>query len=147
MFIITAILTIANTLINAVLTALSTRPAGALLTTPTIELWNATTGTLTPNSTYGQFTKTTFSGYAAVALTLTGPVTINPTTQGMIANASFVATSASPFVPDTILGYMLTDGVSALYAFERFANPVPIPAPGAFIDLSFVFPLTNTNAG
>jgi hypothetical protein len=142
-FLTTQLLTIMSTLIDGLLLALSTRPAGALLTTPTIELWTASSGGINPNSTYGQFTTATFSGYVKAALTLTGPVTVGGNVQAMIANATFIATTGGPFVPNNILGYILSDGVSVLYAAEQFTNVVPIAGPGSFLDFNFVFPIGN----
>jgi hypothetical protein len=141
MFIATATFTAVQALITALLEALGTRPAAALLTTPSIELFTAWSGRLNPQSTYSQATVATFSGYAITAITLSGPVEFADSIWGMIGTVNFIATTGSPFVPDTILGYMLTNGTGTLYGGEFFQNPVPIAAPTDFLTLNFAFPL------
>lgn len=143
MFLQTLVFQITKALADALLACLGARPAGALLTTPTIELWSSQSGTIGPSMIYSQFTKCTFSGYAGAAITLVGPVNLDIKTQGLIGNVNFIATTASPFVPDTVAGYMLSDGVSTVYGAEQFQTPVGIGSVGAFLDLSFAFPGTT----
>jgi len=139
-FLRTLLLSITQALANALLECYTSRPAGALLTTPTIELWSANSAPIGQAMVYSQFTPATFSGYAMQAITLSAPVTLDPRTQGLIGNVSFIATTASPFVPDTILGYMLTSGSGVLYGAEQFASPVPIAGAGNFLNLEFALP-------
>ena len=128
-------------LIAAMMAALSTRPAAALLTTPTIELYSARILTPNQNMDYANFTKCIFSGYAPDTVSLTGPVNLATNFLGLLADAVFIATSASPFVPDTAMGYMLSDGASNVYLAEDFITPVGFAGPGAFLNLDFVAPL------
>lgn len=133
-------------LLTALLAALTTRPAAALLATPTIELYSSRI--LAPNAQmdYANFTKCVFSGYAGDSVTLSGPVQLATNFLGMLADAVFIATSASPFVPDTAVGYMLTDGAATVYLAEDFATPVGFAAPGAFLNLDFVAPVGLANS-
>lgn len=143
MFKTTALLAITRALLDALLGSLGTRPAAALLTTPKIELYTARTAQPSINSAYADFTFANFSGYANAALVLSGPVNPGPNSAALIANANFIATTASPFVPNTILGYAVTDGASVLYAAEEFTSPVPIASAGDFLDLNFLFILNS----
>jgi hypothetical protein len=129
-------------LVNALLTTLSTDPAAALLVTPKIFLF--TEGTQPgPESEVTDFTEADFSGYALQSVTLSGAVNIGDAEQARLATVTFVATTASPFVPNTILGYLLTDGVLAYYGGELFAEPVPIAQAGDFLKLDLVLSMPN----
>lgn len=138
---ITAVFVWAAALLGNLLKALATRPAGALLTTPTVVLYTAGP-TPNVNSVIGDFTLATFSGYAGQVATLAGPVTVGLTTEAMVSSVLFIATAASPFVANTILGYLITDGAGAYYGGEQFATPVPIAAAGQYLALELVMPLT-----
>jgi hypothetical protein len=129
----------AKALIDAMLTALSARPAAALLTTPKLILIKAG-GPITPTSAVADFTEANFSGYAQSAQTLAGPVTTASGGQGMLGSGTFVATTASPFVDNNVVGYLVTDGASAFYGGELFDAPQPIAAPGDFVGVNLVMP-------
>ena len=133
-------------LITAFLTALSTRPAAALIPTPTLELYSAHTNAPSPSMIYTDFTPCVFSGYAPDVVTLSGAVNLGPQTLGALANGNFIATAASPFIPDTAIGYMLSDGATTVYLAEDFASPVPFAAPGDFLDFAFASALGMLNA-
>jgi hypothetical protein len=142
-FRVTAVFIWIKALLDALLTALTARPAAALLTTPTVVLYTA--GPLpTMNQAFGNYTLATFSGYAAQAVTLSGVVNISLGTQALLGTALFVSTAASPFVPNTILGYLLTDGVTALYGGEQFQTPVNIASAGDFVHLDLVLPISSS---
>lgn len=139
MFITTALLVWGRALVNAMLAALSARPAAALLATPTVRLFVGDTAP-SPDSVFADFTEPTFHGYAPVTLTLAGPVQLGTQATGMIAAANFIATSGGT-IDDTVTGYWLTDGVSAVYGAERFADAVEFGAVGDFLDLSVALPV------
>jgi hypothetical protein len=139
MIVATVLFTWSMSLIDALLSALGTRPAAALLTTPSIELFTGAT-VPSPTSTYGSFTRPTFHGYAITAVTLVGPVNIGTDAQAMIGTVTFVATAGGT-IADTITGYLLTDGVGAYYGAERIQAPIPIANPGDFVTINLVLPL------
>lgn len=141
MWVRTMLLAITQVLATELLAALGTRPAGALMTTPSIELYTASSAPIGPGMSYGQFTVATFSGYAITALPTLTSVLLDARTMGLIGNVTFTATVASPFVGDTIIGYMLTNGTGTLYGAEQFSTPVGIGMPGNFLSLDFAFPM------
>jgi hypothetical protein len=140
MFWTTKVLQWTYAIVDALLGTLSTRPAAALLTTPKVDLYSAGPG-LGPNMAYGAFTKCIYSGYASATLTPAGPVNLPGQVQGLLANALFTATVASPFVPDTAIGYFISDGAANVYAAELFTNPIPFASAGDFADLLVAMPL------
>lgn len=136
--------TFARPLLNALLAALSARPAAALFTTPFVHLFKAGPSPLTPDTLYSAFTEAAFPGYASVALgTLAGPV-ITPSTlcEGVFSNASFIA--GAIVTPETILGYWVDEGAAPTtpaHYFEYFPAPIPFVNPGDFLDLAVLFGL------
>jgi len=58
----------ARALAAALVSALSARPAAALLVTPIVKLFTAASANPSPNSVPGDFTEATFSGYAPVLI-------------------------------------------------------------------------------
>lgn len=128
-----------RTLTAAFLAALGTRPAAALLTTPTVILF--TDGpTVTPDAVLANYTEATFHGYAGDTITLNGPGNLGTTWQGITASPSFLATTGGT-INDQVLGYLVTDGATALYGGETFAEPVHFGAVGDFLDLDLIMPL------
>lgn len=119
------------------LIALTTRPAQALLTTPTLELYKA--GPTTPDAfaAYTDFTPCDFTGYAPLAGAPAGPVN-DPSGKGEAFYLDKVFIAGSPFISgaQNALGYLLSDGAGALYMWEAFPVPVPFTASGDFLDLN-----------
>lgn len=132
--------TYARGLTRALLGALSAIPTAILLLTPKIVLW--TDGpTLTPDFDPSAYTAPTFHGYAAAAVTLSGPVNIGGTDLAMIASVDFTATSGGT-IADTCNGYALVDTSLAIpYMIERFANPISFGAIGDFLQIDLIVPL------
>jgi hypothetical protein len=129
-----------RTLLNALLATLGARPAGALLTTPTIELYTA--GPIpTIDSARADFTVADFSGYAPATITPGTAVNITLQSQALVISITFTATTGSPFVPNALVGYMLTDGAAAYYGAMNFQAPVNITQAGDFLQLDVVLPL------
>jgi hypothetical protein len=126
--------------LQGLLAALSTVPGAALLVTPKVHL---RTDSLVPQptDTSATYTEAAYSGYAAVALTLAGPVNAGPSYIAEVGNALFVSTTGSPFVPNNITGYYLTTGTNTLVMSENFANPIPIATAGDAIDLAVALAL------
>jgi hypothetical protein len=58
----------------------------------------------------------------------------------MICSAQFIATTATPFVPNNISGCWIESG-STLVAFKKFDTPVPIASVGDFLEIDLPFPL------
>jgi hypothetical protein len=129
----------ARGLTDAFLNALSARPAAALLTTPSLILFTAGPP-VTPDEVVADYTPCTFHGYAAQTVTLVAPVRLSGNDEGAIGSATFLAT-AGGVINDQVLGYLLTDGVTAFYGGEFFTLPVSIAAPGQFIEIDLILPL------
>lgn len=145
MFLVTVAYQWAFSLIQAMLGALSARPAAALLTTPKVLLYKA--GPVPAgDSAVGDFTAVAFSGYADASLTLAGPILTSGGEWAMIGTVTFTATTASPFVVDTAIGYIVYDGATAYYGGEQFADPVPFGQAGAALSLTVVLPLASLQA-
>jgi hypothetical protein len=127
-------------LVRALLEALTAIPAAILLLTPKIVLW--TDGpTITPDFDPTTYTAPTFHGYAAGAVTLSGPVNIGGTDLAMIASVDFTATSGGT-IDDTCNGYALVDTSLAIgYLIERFPSPVSFGTVGDFLQIDLVVPL------
>ena len=127
-------------LLDALLAALMTRPAGALLSTPTVHLYTAATANPNPNSAVANFTEATFAGYSSVAIAaLLGPINLpSGNGRGVHAEADFVA-GAIVTPGQTCLGYWIDDGAATLYLAEAFATPVTFANPGDFLSLDVIF--------
>lgn len=136
----TKIFSYMRSLVAAFLGALIARPAGALTTTATVELFTAGPAPGT-SSTIGDYTLGGSSGYAAVAPTFSGVVNLPNGNIGILGAALFVGDSTSPFVPATYIGYLVTDGTSTIYGGELFDTPLGIGATGDFVDVAVVIPL------
>lgn len=141
MFITSVNPVMAQALAEAILAALSLRPSAALLATPTVHLYTAGPSPITPQATPGEFTEATFSGYSAVSMgTLLGPILLpGPDGYGVHVACDFLATPASPFVPNTIVGYWVDNGSTTYYYGEAFPTPIGIAVPTDFISLELIF--------
>jgi hypothetical protein len=124
---------------DALMAALSARPAAALMAAPNVHLFG-NDFTPSPFSVLANFTDVTFTGGAAVAQgTLLGPVWLDNIIRGMLVNTTFTCT-VTPSPGQTIFGYYLTDAANALlWVAERFADPVPINTAGDFLSLDYVW--------
>jgi hypothetical protein len=130
-----------RTLADALLAALLTRPAAALLAaTCHVHLF---VNNLTPNgdSVLGDFTEATFTGYLAQAFTaFVGPVHLGNGAEALMVDVNFIGGAITP-PGQTCYGYYITDNTDAtLYMSERFTSPVPFANLGDFLDLKFVWP-------
>jgi hypothetical protein len=122
--------------LEALLACLMTRPAAALLTTPTVHLFTSGPAPVTPQATVASFTEASFTGYAAVVLaSLLGPVNSpSGTCEAVFNNAVFIAGALS--TGQNILGYWVDNGSTVFYLGEYFPAPIAIAHPGDFIDLA-----------
>jgi len=135
----------ARALSDALLDALSARPAAALLVTPFVHLFTAGPSPVTPDAVPGDFTEATFTGYAAVALALPllGSVQIDPEDLAQHNEVDFLAGAVTP-PGENILGYWVDEAAAAgtvLYLAEIFETPIPIAALGDYISLDVAFPM------
>jgi hypothetical protein len=129
-----------RSLAAALLAALSARPAGALLTTPTLHLW--TDGpTPGPDFDIADYTLATFHGYAGVALTLSAAGNLPNQALSVNASARFEMTAGSPANPGTVNGWIVTDGATADYFCGTFDDPVPFAIAGDFVDVDLIIPI------
>lgn len=140
MFVVAQTLLYSQTLIDALLASLGTRPAAALLATPTVHLY---TGAHTPNpvaDTAASFTEATFTGYTAQALTLGSTVNTGSNGRGKQGDVDFLCTTSGIFA--AITGAWIDDGTGpAIYGQVAFDTPIPISNAGDQLSLDFVFPL------
>lgn len=132
-------------LIDAMLGALSTVPAAKLVLNGMIHLLKATIN-FNPQTPIASFTalEANFSGYAAIALpALVGPLNGSVNRREMFANAIFVATS--PLVTaNNIFGYWIDQNAGADWVMaELFPAPMPVAAPGDFVELDLLLPLAE----
>lgn len=140
-FLVQGSIVVKQALLDALLAALSARPAAALLDVPTAHLFvndfNPAAGTVVAD-----FTEATFNGYAADPLgTLLGPVTLSDGKRAMHVEVDFTAGGAIVAPGEVAYGVYVTDTAgTVLYWSGRFANPVPFANPGDFLSLDLVFP-------
>lgn len=127
-------------LLDALLTAISARPAAALFDTPIVQLFTAGPP-VTPTTDPTAYTEAAFNGYAAATPTFAAVGNLIGGDQGLPTQVHFAATSGGPLGAETILGYLITGASDAFYLGEFFALPVPIAAIGDFLDLDVILPL------
>jgi hypothetical protein len=121
------------------LSALTTVPGAALLTTPKVRLFKGATP-VSSDSLIGSFTATAFTGYADQALTLSGPVNYGGSQQAMVGTVNFVMAGTVTPVADVADGYVLTNGTTAFYGGERFSATVAFNQLGDFVTVNVVLP-------
>lgn len=125
---------------QAILAALSARPAAALWVTPNIHLF---VNNIQANSdnVLSDFTEATFAGYALAALpALSAPVRLGNGSQAVLASVVFIG-GAIVAPGQTAFGYYITDTTNAiLYAAETFLVPQPFAVAGDFLELAFAMP-------
>jgi hypothetical protein len=121
------------------LKALTTVPAGVLLATPKLELFKAGPQ-FTGNDTWTAYTKCGFSGYAAAAATIGPPGNLKNLDQACVVSAHFEATGVLT-ASETAIGYMLSDATANIYLGEFFPQPMAFAIAGDFLSLDVVLPL------
>lgn len=132
----------AQDLADAILDALSARPAAAILSTPTVHLYTEVDPPISPLSTPTDFTEATFAGYADAALpALVGPINTLTSTRAVHGQVDF--TGGAVVAPgQNIAGYYVTDGGGTnFYYGEAFPAPIPIVNPGDTISLDVILPI------
>jgi len=139
---LTVLMTWSRALLNALLAALSARPAAALLTTPEVMLYSAGPA-ISPDAEVADFTAVIATGIAPEALAFSGVVNLPGGAQGATGHVDFVATTGSPFVQDTAIGYIITDGTSAFYGGELFESEVNFGQAGDALGLDIIMPLPH----
>ena len=135
----------ARNCLDALLAALSARPAGAGLVTPFVHLFTSGPGVLTQDFTPADFTEATFAGYspAALALPLVGPINADADHSGVHNEVDFLGGSVVP-PGENIAGYWIDDNATTpttQYLAEIFPVPIPIAVVGDYISLDVVFAL------
>ncbi len=128
----------------ALLSALGTRPAAALIAAWKVHLYTAGPSPITPRTAISAFTEAAFTGYPAGGIAVTfavGPVNLPSTLGiGLLQNAVFTCSAGG--TPETILGYWIDDGTNLILA-EAFATPIPVVNSGDFVNLTSIFPEPN----
>lgn len=132
---------VSQSVIDAMLAALGTRPAGSLFAAPNVHLYDQAHAADPVNDTPASFHEAAFTGYTPPALTLAGPV--NDPGKGRLwrGTVSYVMTSTAGGTPQ-IFGAFITDTTNAiLYWQVQFDAPVNFQLPGDFLDLDSGFEL------
>jgi hypothetical protein len=136
----TKVFTWLASMIEAFLTALTARPAAALLTTPTVVLFTAGPAP-GESSDIADYTLGGSSGYEAVTPVFS-PVLNFPTgAKGLLGSALFVGDNTDPFVSAVYIGFLVTNGSTTIYGGELFDEPIPIGKEGDWIEVDVVLPL------
>lgn len=139
----TATLVYARPFMDTILAGYKTVPGGPLITTLTVRLLMGTLPAITPDTLLADLValEANFSGYVLKTPTMSAPVRLSTGDEGVIVNATFIATAASPFVTSTISGYFLTDG-TLLVGAEAFVSgqQALIGFPGDFLSLDVALP-------
>lgn len=132
-----------RTFMDNLLKAFSTIPAAKLIATPTLCLLTGSPPNITPDTLLSDLAaaKANFSGYVDGTPPLTVPVRLSSGAEAAIGSSTFVATTASPFVSNVIVGYYLTDGTN-LVGGELFPSGtvLPIAFAGDFVEIDLVLP-------
>lgn len=98
-------------LVTELVATLGAPPSTPLLLTPTIHLFTAISGAITPQSDVTQFTEATFAGYASPLASFAGPVSF-ANSAGLAVESDLVF-AAGPSIAgpgETVLGYWVDNG-------------------------------------
>lgn len=138
-------------LADALLSALDTLPAAALLVTPKVHLFTAGPNPILPTSLPVDFTEATFVGYSPQALTLPllGPINGAGQIIGVHNEVDFLG-GAVVAPGEIILGYWVDEanvGGTKMYYGELFVTPIPIVNAGDFVSLDMVAMMPMLMAG
>lgn len=129
-----------GSLVDALLSALGTIPAKALLLPCDVRLF-ANDVPVTRKTQLTDLVEPTFPGYAAANVAaLNGPLALDTNNDGMSADVTFKC-NAAPTASELIYGYFLTDTAgTALLMAERFDVPQPIASADDFVNVQVVIP-------
>jgi hypothetical protein len=134
-----------RTFMNGLLKTMKTVPGAALLATGKLRLSKDPSFAPTPATTLAELeaNECDFSGYPAggIAVSLTTDLNETPQIQGILTRGVFAATTATPFVPGSALGYWIDDGTDMAIG-ERFADEgtASFANVGDFLVLNAVLP-------
>ena len=104
------------------------------------------------NQILGDFTESTFTGYAEITLgaigagtpTVNGPLILNANQTGLNASCSFISTANQDPAGEQIMAVFLTNPAEdALWGYEILEEPVPVELDGQFLQYDFT-PGMNT---
>lgn len=130
--------------LDALLATLATRPAGALLTTPTAHLFKTSLvfNQDTPIATF-HTAEADFSGYAAQALpAAVGPISPGGQTDALLYTVNFLANGIPATPQNNVYGYWVDHNAGADWVLaELFPEPIPFTQTGDYLDLSVLFAL------
>ncbi len=131
---------------DTVMAAFKTVPGGALIASAAkLRLSQDPSFNPSPGSTIASLAsgEANYSGYTAggLAVVQTGPVNTSPSCQAMFVPGVFVATTGSPFVPNSVTGYWIDDGTNVIMG-ERFAGgaTATFAEAGDFLVVSVLLP-------
>lgn len=139
-------LTFGTAFMQTVMAALKTVPGDPLINAAKVRLSVDPAFAPSPGSKISDLApqEANYSGYAAggIAVVLSNPVNLSNTCQGSIAEATFTATTADPFVSGSVTGYWIDDGTNFICG-EAFPSgqKATFSAPGAFLALIVQIPM------
>lgn len=102
-----------------------------------LHLYNKAFG-LSGQMTFSDFSLCTYSGYVdgTPISWIANPLLEADGTYTVLSNMlSFSAQTASPFVKDSIVGYMVSDGGTNVLFAEQFPQAIPVNQPGLIMGL------------
>lgn len=109
-----------RTFANAVMAALLAAPVDPLIDTGKIRLSQDPAYNPTPDSTVAglEAYEADYSGYAAggIAMVVSAPINASQNVQGTMSSVLFKATTATPFVQNSVYGWWVDDGTNVILA-------------------------------
>jgi hypothetical protein len=137
--------------LNTVVAAWKTTSSGPLIASPKVRLAINPAFLPTPSSTISDLAtdEADFSGYPSggSSITLGAAVNLGVNIQGCVQPASFIASTGTPFVSNTVYGYWLDDGTNVILA-EAFPPGISFTfgSPGDFLELVVAIPANAIQA-
>lgn len=125
--------------LDALLAALSARPAAALWDAPKVHLG---VNDFVPDAAtaLGDFVEASFAGYTPGGYALpafSAPVNLPDEGQAILSTVNIIAAGGIVAPGEVAYTYYITDAAGAvLYQYERFSDVVPFANPGDFLDLT-----------
>lgn len=135
-----------RTFVNTILAAFAAAPLAELIDTAKIRLSQNPAFAPDPDSAIADLTPTEadYSGYTAggIAMVVSAPLNLGTDVQGTMSSVLFKATTATPFVSNTVYGWWIDDGTNLICgeAFPGGVNAL-FGSINDFLQLDVVTPL------
>jgi hypothetical protein len=139
-------------LLALVLGGLDVDPTGKFINSAEIHLMGSGGFNPTPDTLLADLegVEAAFSGYAASAASMTGPIRIGTLDMGAAYYVAFFATDVDPFVPDTVTGFWIKGATDSDWAFAGLfdaAAAIAGPLDWLLVDCVCVIPGRFTVTG